>query len=246
MKFGARSRGTSILLPGAEAVLAIGGADASGTPTATTEILDTSAATPSWQYTGSLTYPRIMANAVSLPDGNTLVVGGGTTFKYGGPAKAPEMYDADTQDWEVMAAQQASRVYHATALLLPDGRVLSAGQDDGPLASYGEVYSPPYLFKGPRPSISAAPSISGYGRNIVIQTPDAQDIAHVSLIRPSSTTHSVDTDQRNIPLSFTKGASSVTARSPANSKLAPAGYYMLFIVNSEGVPSVASWVRIVN
>jgi len=143
-----------------------------------------------------------------------------------------------------MAAQQASRMYHATAVLLPDGRVLSAGQDNGNLENYGEIYSPPYLFKGARPAITAAPATVGYGQSMTITTPDAADISSVVAIRATSVTHQISTDQRAIPLTFTAATGSLSARSPANSAVAPPGYYLLFILSKAGVPSIAPWLRI--
>jgi hypothetical protein len=226
-------------------VLAVGGQTGSSAPaTGTAEILDTSVASPAWRFTGSLTHPRLLANLVTLPDGKMLIVGGGTAYKYTNPVKVPEMYDPATGTWTPMAAQQASRMYHATALLLPDGRVLSAGQDDGPLENYGEIFSPPYLFKGARPTITAAPTAVGYGRNMTISTPDAASISSVTVIRAASVTHGIDTDQRSVPLTFTAAAGALTAKSPANAALAPPGHYLLFIVNRTGVPSVAPWLKI--
>jgi hypothetical protein len=243
--FGNRAYGSSALLPRGIQVLAVGGqTGSSAPPTGTAEILDTSAASPAWRYTGSLTYPRLLANLVTLPDGKLLIVGGGAAFRYTNPVKVPEMYDPATGTWTPMAAQQAGRMYHATALLLPDGRVLSAGQDDGPLENYGEIFSPPYLFKGARPTITAAPTAVGYGRTLTITTPDAGDISSVTVIRAGSVTHQIDTDQRSVPLTFTVAEGTLTAKSPANAALAPPGYYLLFIVNKTGVPSVAPWLKI--
>lgn len=245
MLFGKRTRGCSALLPGGSRVLTVGG-QLSGTsaPTGTAEIYDASAAAPSWRYTGSLNFPRCLANLVNLPDGRLLVVGGGATFKYTNPVTTPEMYDPGTETWTALAPQQAGRMYHSTALLLPDGRVLSAGQDSGSLATYGEIFSPPYLFKGPRPTITGAPAAIGYGQQLQISTPDAAAITSVTLIRAGSVTHEIDTDQRAIPLSFAPGAGTLTAQVPVNRALLPPGYYLLFIVNDGGVPSVAPWVRV--
>ena len=143
-----------------------------------------------------------------------------------------------------MAPQQASRMYHSTALLLPDGRVLSAGQDNGSLQRYGEIFSPPYLFKGARPSIASAPSSVSNGGTLQFTSPDAANLTSVVLIRPGSCTHEINTDQRSVPLTFTVSGTSVSATVPANVNVAPPGYYMLFVVNSNGVPSVAPWVHV--
>jgi hypothetical protein len=143
-----------------------------------------------------------------------------------------------------MAPQKAGRMYHSTAVLLPDGRVLSAGQNSGTLATYGELFSPPYLFRGARPTITAAPASVGYGQTLTIGTPDAAAIRSVTVIKAGAATHEIDAEQRSIPLTFTAAAGTLTAQSPANSNVAPPGYYMLFIVNSNGVPCVAPWLRI--
>jgi hypothetical protein len=132
-------------------------------------------------------------------------------------------------------------------MLLPDGRVLSAGGgQNSPAVDYptAQVYSPPYLFKGARPAITSGPSATTYGGTMVVQTPDAGTIGSVSFIRLSSVTHTDNMDQRYIPLSYTAGAGSLTVQSPANANIAPPGYYMLFIVNTNGVPSVAQIVKI--
>lgn len=245
MLYGSRTRGNAALLPGATRLLAVGGqASNSAPPTGTAEILDTSVATPTWRATGSLTYPRQLANLVTLPDGQMLLIGGGAAFKYTNPVKVPELYDPIAGTWTPLAPQQAGRMYHSTALLLPDARVLSAGQDNGTLATYGEIFSPPYLFRGARPTITAAPTTTGYGQPLSISTPDAAAIATVTVIKAGSVTHEIDSDQRSVPLSFTAAGGSLTAQSPANANIAPPGYYMLFIVNSSGVPSVAPFIRI--
>jgi hypothetical protein len=245
MIYGARNRGSAALLPGATRVMTVGGQSSGTAPaTGTAEILDTSVATPAWRSTGSLTYPRLLANLVTLPDGQVLIVGGGAQFKYTNPVKIPELYNPAAGTWTAMAPQQAGRMYHSTAVLLPDGRVLSAGQDSGPLATYGEVFSPPYLFRGARPTISAAPANIGYGQTLTISTPDASTIKVVTVIRADAMTHEVDSDQRSIPLTFTAAGGTITAQSPASANVAPPGYYMLFIVNDNGVPSVAPWLRI--
>ena len=240
-----RNRGISVLLPGGTRVLSVGGhASATSGPSRTAEILDYARWPAGWSPTGSMTHPRLLANAVLLPDGKVLVVGGGRLQNYTGPVFEPELYDPATGRWTLMAPHQGGRMYHGTAVLLPDARVLLAGQDNGPLATYGELWSPPYLFRGPRPTITGAPATAGYGAPITVTTPEAASIGSVMLIRPGSTTHQVNTDQRALPLTFTRGTGELTVTTPANANLAPRGYYMLFVVNGDGVPSVARWVRL--
>ena len=245
MLYGPRNRGISVLLHGGTKILAVGGhATATSGPTATAEILDAAAPTLQWRSTGSMASARMLANAVLLPDGNVLVVGGGQQQNYTGPVRTPEMYDPASGVWTQMAPQAAGRMYHSTAVLLPDGRVLSAGQDDGTLATYGELFSPPYLFRGARPTITTAPATASWNTQIAVTTPDAAAIGSVMLIRPGATTHQVNTDQRALPLTFSAGSGQLTVTTPANGNIAPRGYYMLFVVNREGVPSVAKWVRL--
>ena len=107
-----------------------------------------------------------------------------------------------------------------------------------------ELYSPPYLFKGARPVITAAPSLFTYGSGFTVTTPDAASITTVVLMRPGAPTHGFDMDQRRIPLTFEAGAGTLTVQAPASAAVAPPGYYMLFLVNSASVPSIASFLRI--
>ena len=244
MRNGARYLGSSVLLPGGRRVLVVGGKSLKGPPRRTAEILDTSLARPRWRYTGSLTHPRLDANAVILPDGRVLVVGGGAQHTDVNPVLVPELYNPATERWVSLAPQLGSRMYHSTALLLPDGRVLSAGQDYGDLATFGEVFSPPYLFKGPRPTIASMPRRVRYGDRFQIATPDAADIRRVSLVRPGSVTHAVDFEQRYVRLRFSAAAGRLTVRVPGRATVAPPGHYMLFLVNSAGVPSTAGWMRV--
>jgi len=143
-----------------------------------------------------------------------------------------------------------ARLYHSTALLLPDARVIvmGGGRFNGvnePTDQLNaEIYSPPYLFKGSRPAITFAPAQIGYGQTVAIQTSDASRIAKVSLIKLGSVTHAFNMDQRYVPLSFTVGSGTLNVQTPPNGNLAPPGHYMLFIVDTNGVPSVGSIVNI--
>jgi hypothetical protein len=121
-----------------------------------------------------------------------------------------------------------------------DGRVLIAGggrfgggvQDDQLNA---EIYSPPYLFKGARPTISSAPNLISYNSNFSVNTPDAGGIASVSLLPIGSVTHDFNANQRYLSLPFQISGNALTVQAPANANIAPPGYYMLFIVDATGV-----------
>src|SRR5262245_8780861 len=247
-----RDYGSSVMyLPGKIMIVGGGGdwhAGADPQPTATAEVIDLNSATPSWQFVSSMHFRRRQMNATLLPDGKVLVTGGTSS---GGPSAfddptlavhAAEVWDPATNVWTVLASNTVYRGYHSFALLLPDGRVLSAG---GQVAGCtAEIYSPPYLFKGARPTISSAPTSVGYGQTALVSTPDVNSIAKVSWIRLGSVTHTFNQDQRFLPLTFTKVAGGVNVTFPANGNLSPPGYYMLFILNGSGVPSVAKIVRI--
>jgi Domain of unknown function (DUF1929)/Glyoxal oxidase N-terminus len=232
---------TSVLLPGLTKIMEIGGTTPTGT-TATAEILDLSGSPLAWKPTASMNFGRVWANTVLLADGTVLVVGGGASGSYTGPVLTPELYDPVAATWTQMAPQTAPRMYHSTAVLLPDGRVLSAGQTDGPLQATGEVFSPPYLFAGARPKITGAPASVGYNQQFTITTPNFASIERVALVKAGAVTHSNNFDQRYVDLTYTSnGSSGLTATSPADGNHAPPGWYMLFILSS-GVPSVARWV----
>jgi hypothetical protein len=157
-----------------------------------------------------------------------------------------------TKTWTTMDREQIPRLYHSTALLLPDARVLVAGggrqngrsQPDPADELNAEIFSPPYLFKGPRPVITSAPAVLPYGSTIPVVTPDAARIGSVSLIGLGAVTHTQNENQRFIPLTFQVVAGALNVQTPLNGNLAPPGPYMLFLVDTTGVPSVAAMVRI--
>jgi hypothetical protein len=218
---------------------------------ARTAVLDMSQATPTWRETAPMNYPRSYENLTLLPDGTTFASGGMATSDGVDLSQAvlpTELWDPSTETWTTMASMSVGREYHSTALLLPDGRVLMAGGGQLPGSSAtnqynAQLYSPPYLFKGARPAITTAPSLVQYGSTFQVATPDAASISSVSLIRTPAVTHDFDMNQRFVPLAFTQGSGLLNVQAPANGNLAPPGYYMLFIVNTSGALSVASFVR---
>jgi fibronectin type 3 domain-containing protein len=219
----------------------------------TAYVLDMTQGSPAWVQVPSMNFARTYHNSVMLPDGNVLITGGGQTTDALGLSTAvfqAEMWSPATQTFTTLSSMVTPRLYHSGALLLPDGRVLVAGggrfnpgtAPTDQLSS--EIYSPPYLFKGARPAISAAPSVIPYATNFTITTPDATQISSVALIRLGAVTHAFDHNQRYIPLTFQQASGGLTAQAPSSANLAPPGYYMLFIVNATGVPSIASIVQV--
>lgn len=219
-------------------------------PTATTEIIDLNAENPVWQQVESMAYPRRHHNLTVLPDGTILATGGNSApgkYEETAPALPAELWDPATQSWSTLASMPTLRVYHSIAALLPDGRVLSAAGGQGGESTYrpsAETYSPPYLFRGPRPTVSAAPVSVGYGQAFTVQSPEAADVRRVTWVRLSSVTHAFNQNQRFNELTFTRSGNTLTVTAPANGNLAPPGHYLLYILNSDGVPSVGRVVRV--
>src|SRR5205807_28939 len=156
-----------------------------------------------------------------------------------------------TNAFSSAGANAFPRLYHSVALLLPDATVWLAGSNPkrGTYEPHMEIYQPAYLFNpdgsmATRPTITSAPSTIEWGANFTVQTPDAANISSVILVKAGSTTHAFDMDQRLVGLSYTAGSGSLTVTGPPNSNIAPSGYYLLFLLNSSGVPSVANFVRI--
>jgi hypothetical protein len=222
----------------------------SGSSSNLANVIDFTAATPTWQAVAPMSYPRTHHNLVLLPDGNVLVIGGGTTkdgYNVQNAVYAVEMWSPVTKAWTTMASAAKPRLYHSVGLLLPDGRVLVAGGGrDGPSVDQlsAEIYSPPYLFKGARPVIGSAPDILAYGSSFFVATADSPSISSVALMKLGATTHGFDQEQRFQNLSFAQNGGGLQIQAPANANLAPPGYYMLFLINSDGVPSVAKILKI--
>jgi chitodextrinase len=231
--------------------MALGGSDrdtSSGNMSSTETFREGASA---WTSASSMTVARAHHNTVLLPDGSMVSVGGGygvvggDQWVSGSSHKSVDLWDPATRAWTKGPSQVENRGYHSTAVLLPDGRVLSAGDDvnGGIDRDTAEIYSPPYLFRGDRPAISSAPSSIGWGERFAVGTPSV-GVTRAVLVAPSAVTHSVDMNQRVVSLALAPGAAGVELTAPANGRIAPPGYYMLFLLNDRGVPSVARWVRL--
>ena len=183
---------------------------------------------------------RKLHNATLLADGTVLVTGGsrGTedpNTRPTNPAYECELWNPATGTWTQMASLTRIRTYHSIALLLPDGRVQSSGGVFG--VNSAEIYSPPYLFKGSRPTITSAPTGITYGQSFFVGTPDATSISQVTFIALGSVTHGFNMSQHiSRPLfSQTTGGLNVTA--PSNPNNTPPGYYMLDLNDAASLDS---------
>jgi len=191
-----------------------------------------------------MTFARMEHDAALMPDGTVLVVGGRSNSSgTPDPVLVPELFDPLTSTWEQLAPHQVPRMYHSTTILLPDARILAAGGDYEPS---GEIYSPPYLFGGPRPLILSAPAVIAYGSMFNVEFTNSMDPNVVALVRLSSVTHSVNMGQRYVRLAENvSGGVPASIPVPTVGDLGPPGYYMLFVVDGAGVPSVSRIVRVV-
>ena len=205
--------------------------------------------------TAPMNYPRAFANAVVLPTGKVFVVGGDTyanPFDDSTAVLVPELWDPVSQTFTVLPPMQTPRTYHSTALLLPDGRIFVGGGGQCGNCSTNhlnaEIFSPPYLFnsngtQATQPKIVSAPSTAGLGSTISVTT-DTPTISF-AILRLSSVTHTVDNDQRRVPLA--KSSSSGNSYSlliPSDAGVVPPGYYMLFAINAQGTPSVGQIIKV--
>jgi galactose oxidase len=241
-------------------VIYIGGCHdgASDVPTVAAQVIDLCATPPAWRETVSLHFPRRQHNATILADGTVLVTGGtrGPGFNDlspGQPVHIAELWNPDTQAWKKLAAEDVDRCYHATAVLLPDATVLSAGggeftignEPNDPRDSHrnAQVFYPPYLFHGPRPEITSAPQEIAYGETFSVDT-SGPEIGKITWIRLPSVTHHSDPSQCINVLQFRRNHRSLTVTSPEQPEICPPGHYMLFVLSKAGVPSRARIIRI--
>jgi galactose oxidase-like protein/glyoxal oxidase-like protein len=255
-----RTYGSSVLLPlrpetGYIPRVLIMGGNSPATPTA--EIINLSATTPAWRSVAPMSEPRIQMNAVILPTGKVLALGGSELDEDPDTASlAADLFDPVAETWTSAGVAVYPRLYHSVALLLPDATVWVAGGNPirGTYEEHMEIYSPAYLFTddgsgntipAPRPTITNAPAEIGYGAGFKIKTPNALEISAVVLVRPGSVSHAFDMEQRLVGLTFSSGGSGMLrSTAPPNGSIAPPGYYMLFLINQAGVPSLARFVHL--
>jgi len=243
-----RTKGMSVLLlsptfPYAQ-VMVVGGGDLARTRTF--QIINLSHLSPEWQPEMNLPLKAGQVEPTSRANPNPVLLPDGTVFLSGGaPAGEPcWLYNPATSVWSEMDEAPRERKYHSHALLLPTGEVMSCGWQNNTI----EVFKPPYLFRGSQPVINSAPNNVHFGEHFQIGTPQADEIEKVVLVRPMAPTHNTDTEQRVIQLLFhCSGEYKLGATAPNGwlpHATAPAGYYMLFIINRRGVPSMAKFIQL--
>lgn len=236
----------------------VGGGLAGETLTSTDRIdtVDLSAANPTWTAGPSLRHGTRYPLLVDLPDDNLFITGGSGAYR---GENATSNHDAailhpDTRQLTRAARPHVERSYHSEALLLPDGRVLTMGSNPlysdaanskkAPFETRLELYTPAYLYHGPQPVLESAPAAAPVGSTVTVTSPQAGQIAKVRLMKASTVTHAQNLSQRDVAVPFTASGDRLTLSLPKATTILPAGYYMLFLVNKAGVPSVAKWVLI--
>lgn len=227
-----------------------------GRSSSATYKIDVATDTPAVTKLEPMTYPRVFANSVVLPDGKVFIVGGqtyGAGFTDNDAVFPPELWDPATERTTLMAPIAVARNYHSIALLLPDGRVLSGG---GGLCGAGcaanhpdvQIFSPPYLFDAAgnlkaRPSIVTAPAALTYGGTVTVTTD--RPVSSFSVVRFGATTHTVNNDQRRLSLAFRQtGTNTYAVDVPSNPGWLLPGKWMLFALDGDGTPSIARVVDV--
>jgi hypothetical protein len=235
-----------LMLPGRPAgssrVMVIGGR-VRGRARNVTQTFDYAHRDKGWRLGTPMPTRRAHMNVVQVPDGSAYAIGGNAVSSSQEPRRQTMHYDPVTGRWRNLAMQAPRRAYHSTAVLLPDGRIMSAGDNKaGGGRQLIDFYSPPYLFRGPRPRITFAPHTVRSGQRFVIRT-RGPEVRGAVLMAPGATTHANEMNARHVRLAVTRTPRGFRARGPSRT-VAPPGYYMLFVLRENGVPSVARWVRV--
>jgi hypothetical protein len=220
-------------------------------------LIDINGSTPTSKSITSSGQDRYQGSATVMADGKVFVSGGAVyynvTYKQAlGVAYTAKIWNPANNGWTTAATATKMRLYHSVSMLLPDARVITAGGGaPGPVTNLNaEIYTPPYLYLqdgsgalAPRPAITSAPATATWARSISVGV-DTSGISKVALVRTGSVTHTLDFDQRYINLGFTASGSTLNVTMPDSANTAPPGYYMLFVLNSAGVPSVARLIKL--
>ena len=215
-------------------------------------VIDIRSGTPTVTPTASMSSQRRLVNAAILPDGRVLATGGSSNWnELVNVNYQAEIWNPDTGTWTIGATYQRAKLYHSQSLLLPDGTVMvGGGGAPGPQNNLNfELYYPPYLFKAggvlaDRPAIAAAPTVLDIGKTFTVDVTGPNPAARVVLVKTGSVTHSFNMEQRFVELTFNASGGRLNVQAPTRAGEATPGFYMLFVLDSTGVPSVAKIVRV--
>jgi len=234
-----------------------GGVGESNRSTPRVDVIDLKKPEPRFTPGPDLPAPTRYPNVVQLPDDNLLISNGSKDYRGKGQSDLllASIYHPATNTLAPAADPTVGRDYHAEGLLMPNGQVMTLGGNalfsnptDTKTAKFEkrlEIYTPPYLFHGPQPAITKAPAEAKLGSSMTVASPDVSSITRARLMRPSAATHATDLEQRTVALHITKNADGTLKLGiPGDPTLVPPGYYMLFLVNRAGTPSVAKWVHV--
>jgi YVTN family beta-propeller protein len=237
-----------IMVAGGGATTTSGSDSTTGTSTTASYKVDLRGSTPAVSSIEPMTIARQFHNAVVLPNGEVMIIGGngGRKFSDAASVLTPEIWNPQTETWRTTANHVVPRNYHSVALLLPDGRVWAGGGGLGGNAADhrdAEIFTPPMLYNAAgalatRPVISSMPAKVGIGTRFTVNA--TPGLSRFTMIRISAVTHSVNTDQRFLEAAFSEtspGVYQVDAHPNVNVLLP--GYWMLFGLNSSGVHSVS-------
>ncbi|WP_306189882.1 MULTISPECIES: galactose oxidase-like domain-containing protein [unclassified Streptomyces] len=250
----------TVLLPPAQderyLVIGGGGVGESKLSSRKTRLIDLKAKHPRFTDGPSLEKGTRYPQSSILPDDTVLVSGGSQDYRGRSDSNILQArsYDPKSNTFRRVADPLVGRNYHSGSILLPDGRVMFFGSDSlygdkadtkpGTFEQRIEIYTPPYLYRDARPSLSGGPGSIARGASGTFTSQHATAIRRVRLIRPSASTHVTDVDQRSIALGFKASGDKVTVTVPKNRNLVQSGWYMLFVVDDQGTPSTARWVKV--
>ena len=242
-----------------QTIMVVGGGGVGESPKSTGRIDLVKLDDPNPRFTPGPSLPEgtRYPNLVQLPDDSTLITGGSRDYRGKGDSNNhnARIYHPDTNSLSYAADPTVGRNYHSEGVLLPDGRVMTMGSDplfrskensiEGEFEQRLELYTPAYLYRGDRPAIGDGPAVVRRGKKVRYAVQDGgAGIVAARLIRPSAVTHATNLEQRSVALDLTRQGDRIEVTIPVGPALVPPGYYMLFVTNQQGVPSVAKWVRI--
>ncbi|WP_405617601.1 DUF1929 domain-containing protein [Streptomyces sp. NBC_01511] len=250
----------TVMLPPAQdqkfMVIGGGGVGESEKSSEKSRLVDLKENDPKFKDGASLDKGTRYPSASLLPDDSVLVTGGSEDYRgrSGSNVLEARMYDPKAGEYTRVADPKVGRNYHSGSLLLPDGRVMIFGSDSlyadkantkpGVFEQRIEIYTPPYLYRDAKPTLTDGPKRIEHGESGVFKTKDAKSLKSAKLLRPSAVTHVTDVEQRSIALDMEKTADGVEVTVPKNRALVPAGWYLLFVTDDKGTPSEGVWVEV--